>query len=151
MSWAIESELEQMVLDLEGRLGEQADSHINEKRRLEQELEELRLQTGRLEQLLQSSTQECLKSHELQQRMVREFAELEAKNRHLAEAARQLETHDREQQPNLAKPRDLRLPELLRPGVLEEVNSSKADLDDIKQELNQMYRDLGLQQLVISE
>ena len=135
-----------MVLDLEGRLGEQSDTHLDEKRRLEQELDALRLQTDRLEQLLQSSTQECQKSHELQQRMVREFAELEAKHQQL------LETPTQDPQPGAPTKRlDLHLPELPRPGVLEEVNSSKAGLEDIKQELNQMYRDLGLQQLVISE
>ncbi len=125
-----------MVLDLEDRLAGLSSAHQDEKKRLEQ--------------LLQSSTQECLKSHELQQRMVREYADLEARNQHLAEAVRLLEARDcRKDRSEASQPQNL--PELPNPGVLDGVNSSKADLDDIKKELNQMYRDLGLQQLVISE
>ena len=142
-----------MILDLENKIGDQSLSHLDEKASLEQGLEALRQQVSHLEQLLSSSTQECLKSHELQERMMREYAQLESKNKHLAEAVQLLETRDRESQRSAPKGlhRDLVLTELPNRSVLEEVNSSKADLDDIKQELNQMYKDLGLPQLVISE
>lgn len=149
--------MEKVVAQQNKKRGDEETEFMKKEDTLKRTATDLNDQIDLLNRMLEDSNAECSKFHNLYQRILKEYNELEVKNSQLVSSLQDAQMRaaaeqNKQQREVSERHKTVHHEEkLLDDGAVEisEINYSRQEIQELKKEINKMYRQLGLPNLVI--